>query len=220
MADMLRSLLDVLRDAAGVFAPRRLPWHVLAIALTFACVVSGFDGWVAETFRDTAIRRSAFIAGRVGLWTPIVAPAAMLAFGWIRRDRPLVRGGAFLAEAEVVALAVCAAYKAVTGRPGPTQFHDLGDASRVFRFGFLRGGLFWGWPSSHVMVAVAGAVALSLLYAERRSVKWTALAYAAAMAVCVSVSFHWFSDVVAAVIVGTVIGRVVGSRGSSTETSR
>jgi membrane-associated phospholipid phosphatase len=215
---MFRTLLHVLRDAADVFAPRRLPWHLLAIALTFACVVSGLDDWVAETFRDTALRRSAFVAGRVGLWTPIVAPVAMLALGWARRDRRLVRSGGLLAEAEILAAAVCAAFKAVTGRPGPTQFHDLRDASGVFRFGFLRGGVFWGWPSSHVMVAVAGAVALSLLYAERRSVKWPAFAYAAAMAVFVSISFHWFSDVVAAVIVGTVVGRVVGSRGGAAAT--
>ncbi len=214
MNRMLRTLLDVLRDAARVFAPRNLPWHLLAAAVTYLCVTSGLDAWIAATFRDTEIRGFARFAGWIGLWTPIVAPLAMLAVGGIRRDDRIVRNGWLLAEAEILAAAVCAAFKTVTGRPGPTQVFGGGfvEASRVFRFGFLRGGVFWGWPSSHVMVAVAGAVALSLLYTERRWVKWLALAYAACMAVCVSVSFHWFSDVVAAVIVGTVVGRVTARR--------
>ena len=222
MGRMLQGLLDLLRDAAGVFAPRRLPWHLLAIALTFACVASGFDGWVAETFRHTGIQGLARIAGRVGLWTPILAPSAILCVAWVRRDGGLARNGWRLAEAEVLAAVLCLAYKAVTGRPGPTQLHDGGgvDASRVFRFGFLRGGVFWGWPSSHVTVAVAGAVALSLLCARNRWVKPLALAYAASMAVCVAASFHWFSDVVAGTILGVVIGRVVGTFRGPAETPR
>jgi WD40 repeat protein len=32
------------------------------------------------------IRTLAFLAGRIGFWTPVAAPLAMLAVGWLRRD--------------------------------------------------------------------------------------------------------------------------------------
>jgi len=210
---MTSAVQSLARDLARVFAPRRQPWHLLAMGLTVILVTSGFDGWVAATAHGTQIRRLAFSAGRIGLWMPIAAPLAMLALGWLRRDRRLRTSAWRVAESEMLALGICAAYKALTGRPSPTSVHDgaFDAASRVFRFGFMRGGVFWGWPSSHVMTAFAGAVTLALLYRGNRGVVWSAAAYAAFMAAGVSLSFHWFSDVVAGVIIGTVIGVVVAA---------
>ena len=210
---MTSAVQSLARDLARVFAPRRQPWHLLAMGLTVILVTSGFDGWVAATAHGTQIRRLAFSAGRIGLWMPIAAPLAMLALGWLRRDRRLRTSAWRVAESEMLALGICAAYKALTGRPGPTSVHDgaFDAASRVFRFGFMRGGVFWGWPSSHVMTAFAGAVALALLYRENRGLVWPTAAYAAFMAAGVSISFHWFSDVVAGAIIGTVIGVVVAA---------
>lgn len=210
---MTGPLRRLARDLARVFAQRRLPWHLLAIGLTVVLVTSGVDGWVAATARGTEIRTLAFLAGRIGFWTPVAAPLAMLAVGWLRRDGRLTTSAWRVAESEVLAVGICAAYKALTGRPGPTSVHDgaFDDVSRVFRFGFLRGGVFWGWPSSHVMTAFAGAVALALLYRGNRSVAWVTAAYAAFMAAGVSITFHWFSDVVAGAIIGSVIGVVVGA---------
>jgi len=210
---MTSAVQSLARDLARVFAPRRQPWHLLAMGLTVILVTSGFDGWVAATAHGTQIRRLAFSAGRIGLWMPIAAPLAMLALGWLRRDRRLRTSAWRVAESEMLALGICAAYKALTGRPSPTSVHDgaFDAASRVFRFGFMRGGVFWGWPSSHVMTAFAGAVALALLYRENRGLVWPTAAYAAFMAAGVSISFHWFSDVMAGAIIGTVIGVVVAA---------
>jgi membrane-associated phospholipid phosphatase len=201
------------RDLVSVFAPRCLPWHLLAMGLTVILVTSGVDGWVAATAHGTQIRRLGFSAGRIGFWMPIAAPLAMLALGGLRRDRRLRTSAWHVAESEVLALGICAAYKALTGRPGPTSVHDgaFDAVSRVFRFGFMRGGVFWGWPSSHVMTAFAGAVALAMLYRRHRGLVWPTAAYAAFMAAGVSISFHWFSDVVAGAIIGTVIGVVVAA---------
>jgi membrane-associated phospholipid phosphatase len=198
-------------DTARVFALRRLPWHLLAIALTFAIVAPGLDGRIAAAARGTELQALAFSAGRVGFWVPIALPLAILAAGALRRDARLFAEGWRVAESELIAVLVCGAYKAVTGRPGPTSVQDgtFDATSRVFRFGFLRGGLFWGWPSSHVMTAFAGVVALALLRRGNRGVAWIAAAYTAYMAAGVSVSFHWFSDAVAGAIVGTVVGVVV-----------
>ena len=210
---MTRAVQTLARDLAGVFAPRRLPWHLLAMGLTVILVTSGFDGWVAATARGTRIRTLGFSAGRIGFWMPIAVPLAMLALAWLRRDRWLRTSGWRVAESEVLALGICAAYKALTGRPGPTSVHygAFDAVSRVFRFGFMRGGVFWGWPSSHVMTAFAGAVALALLYRGNRGLVWSTATYAACMAAGVSISFHWFSDVVAGAIIGTVIGVVVAA---------
>ena len=210
---MTGPLRRLARDLARVFAPRFLPWHLLAICLTIVLVTSGFDGWVAATARGTDIRRLAFLAGRIGFWMPIVAPLAMLALGWLRRDGWLTKSAWHVAESEVLAVGICAAYKALTGRPGPTSVRDgaFDAVSRIFRFGFLRGGVFWGWPSSHVMTAFAGAVALALLYRGNRGVAWVSAVYAGFMAAGVSITFHWFSDVVAGAIIGSVIGAVVAA---------
>jgi uncharacterized protein (TIGR03382 family) len=210
---MTSAVQSLARDLTRVFAPRRLPWHLLAMGLTVILVTSGFDGWVAATAYGTQIRRLAFSAGRIGFWMPIAVPLAMLALGWLRRERRLRTSAWRVAESEVLALGICAGYKALTGRPGPTSVHDgaFDAVSRVFRFGFMRGGVFWGWPSSHVMTAFAGAVALALLYRGNHRLVWLTAAYAAFMAAGVSLSFHWFSDVVAGAIIGTVIGIVVAT---------
>jgi len=211
---MTGALQRLRQDLARVFAPRRLPWHLLAMGLTVILVASGFDGWVAATARGTEIQTLAFSAGRIGFWMPIAAPLTMLALGGLRRDGRLRTTAWRVAESEVLALGICAAYKAFTGRPGPASVHDgaFDVVSRVFRFGFMRGGVFWGWPSAHVMTAFAGAVALALLYRGNRGVAWATAAYAAFMAAGVSITFHWFSDVVAGAIIGSVIGVVVGAR--------
>lgn len=60
--------------------------------------------------------------------------------------------------------------KAVTGRVPPDSDH--GDADRlaeVLRFGFLRGGLFDGWPSGHAMTSTTLAMALASYH---RDVPW------------------------------------------------
>src|SRR5262249_58205286 len=110
---MIGSLRRLARDLARVFAPRRLPWHLLAIGLTVIFVTSGFDGWVAATARGTDIQAIAFSAGRIGFWTPIAAPLAMLAAGWLRRDGRLTTSAWRVAESEVLAVGMCAAYKAL-----------------------------------------------------------------------------------------------------------
>src|SRR5262245_61701191 len=120
---MTGAVQSLARDLACVFAPRRLPWHVLAMGLTVILVTSGFDGWVAATAHGTEIRTLAFSVGRIGFWMPIAAPLAMLALAWVRRDRRLRTSAWRVAESEVLALGICAAYKALTGRPGPTSVH-------------------------------------------------------------------------------------------------
>ena len=113
---MTSAVQSLARDLARVFAPRRQPWHLLAMGLTVILVTSGFDGWVAATAHGTQIRRLAFSAGRIGLWMPIAAPLAMLALGWLRRNRRLTTSAWRVAESEVLALGICNSVSPRCGR--------------------------------------------------------------------------------------------------------
>ncbi len=205
---MQQAFLKFFRDIGAIFSGRNLIWHGVAIGATYLLVISGFDWWVTSTVRGSAFTILAAGGGSLGFLVPVVLPLCMLAIGWMRRTSTLVRNGWLLAQAEITALLLSFLYKMFTGRPGP---HAAGliDTSHVFQFGFLRGGVFWGWPSSHIVVAVAGMVALMVLYRHNAFIKYLALAYAIYIGLSVSVTFHWFSDGVAAAIFGILVGLTV-----------
>ena len=210
---MRAAISKFFRDIKSIFHGRNLIWQGIAFAVTYFLVVSGFDWWIVTAFRDSPLRAIAMGAGFIGFFAPIAVPLICFALGALRRNRKLLKAGLLLAQAEVTALLLSFFYKAFTGRPGPTEFRAtagaLSDISHVFRFGFLEGGVFWGWPSSHVIVSVAGAVLLMVLCKSNVWVKYLALAYAVYIALAVSITFHWFSDAMAAVIFGAVIGVTV-----------
>ena len=110
-------------------------------------------------------------------------------------------------------------YKAFTGSIPPpfrgfrisaTSDGSLIDTSHGFQFGFLKGGVFWGWPSSHTTVTFAMTVCLITLYPKNKMLVFFALLYALYIGLGVSVTIHWFSEFVAGAIIGSVIGTVVG----------
>ena len=89
--------------------------------------------------------------------------------------------------------------------------HDVGqDISHVFHFGFLRGGVFWGWPSSHTTIAFAMAVTVCTLWPKPWWLGLMAMLYAFYVGFGVSMTIHWYSDFVAGAIIGSVAGTVVG----------
>ena len=74
----------------------------------------------------------------------------------------------------------------------------------------MKGGIFWGWPSSHTTIAFAMSVCLITLIPKSRPILILALVYAFYVGLSVSVSIHWLSEFVAGAIIGSVIGKVVG----------
>ncbi len=120
--------------------------------------------------------------------------------------------GSALVQASILGLLISSLYKAFTGRLQPELVSHLSniDISGSFNFGFLRNGVFWGWPSSYTAVAFAMVAALLVLFPRRKSVIAAAALYALYIGLGVSVTIHWFSDFVAGAIIGTVIGIVVG----------
>lgn len=126
----------------------------------------------------------------------------------MRSARTYLTGWA-VAQSELIGALVAAAYKAISGRAHPSHGVSA-DLSRTFRFGLLRGGVFWGWPSSHTTIAFAMAISIFTLFPKRRWLGYLAITYALYVGIGVSMTIHWLSDFVAGAIVGTVIGVVVG----------
>ena len=87
-------------------------------------------------------------------------------------------------------------------------------ASRTFRFGFLRGGLHYGFPSGHLAVNTAAVTSLMAFYPGSAALKILGGVYLAYLVFGVSAhegaTMHWFSDVVAGTLMGLAIGSTVG----------
>ncbi|MGD1086672.1 MAG: phosphatase PAP2 family protein [Verrucomicrobiota bacterium] len=156
----------------------------------------------------------------LGTLMPVLWPLGLLAAGLVWKNRRLITSGWALGQAALLAYLVTSCYKAITGRR-PPPFHGdfrapgmnvpaLMDSSHGFQFGFLKGGIFWGWPSGHTTVAFSMAVCLIMLYPKNKIVVLCALLYAFYVGLAVSVTIHWASEFVAGALIGAVIGKTVG----------
>jgi membrane-associated phospholipid phosphatase len=201
------------RNIIKCFGGYNLLWHLLAIVFTFIIVTSGFDWLYFKSSRSSLLQSLLFPAVKLGSRLPIIVPLALYAFGKVRKNSKSISTANALVQAVLIGLIICSFYKALTGRVHPPRLltQNTIDNSREFRFGFMRGGIFWGWPSSHTMIAFAMAVTLLKLYPKNEVVKYIAILYALFIGFGVSISIHWFSDFVAGAFMGTVIGVVVGN---------
>src|ERR1051325_6839214 len=151
-------------NIAHIFSRRNLNWHLLAIVLTAIIVVGGFDWTYYSATRNDILNAILFPAVGLGFILPILGPAALLLFGAVKKNKRAVNTGLALWQAALLGLLLSFFYKAFTGRDHPQRYSIGGDVTRIFHFGFLRGGVFWGWPSSHTTVAFATAFTLFTLY--------------------------------------------------------
>jgi membrane-associated phospholipid phosphatase len=197
------------RNLVGCFKGRTIVWHLAAIALTAIIVMSGLDWRYFLATRSPALHEWLWPAIGIGMLLPIALPLTLFGLGIIIQNARTVLTGWAIGQAALLGYLVSITYKAFTGRIHPA--HNVGeDISRVFRFGFLRGGVFWGWPSSHTTVAFAMALAVFTLFPKQRWLGIVAILYAFYVGIAVSMTIHWFSDFVAGAIIGSVVGFVVG----------
>jgi membrane-associated phospholipid phosphatase len=197
------------RNIIDCFNGRKLIWHATAIVLTCLLVTSGFDWRFFTATRDPLLRSIMFPAVHIGGLLPIVLPVAVIVLGSLAGDTRTRLVGWAVGQAELIGAIIAAAYKAVTGRAHPT--HGIGpDLTHIFRFGILRGGVFWGWPSSHTTIAFAMALTIFTLLPKQRWIGYMAIGYASYVGIGVSMTIHWLSDFVAGAIFGSLIGVVVG----------
>jgi membrane-associated phospholipid phosphatase len=191
------------------FTGWKLAWHTAAIALTFFLVLSGFDWWYFLATRSPALREwlwpAVYIGGLIPIWLPLV----LLLSGFFSGNTRVRLTGWAITQAEILGALIVIACKAITGRAHPANSAGE-DISRIFHFGFFRGGVFWGWPSSHTAIAFAMAVTVFTLFPKQRWLGIAAILYAFYIGIGVSATIHWFSDFLAGAIVGSVVGYVVG----------
>ena len=206
---MKQFLSTLPRNLLDCFRGRMIIWHIIAIILTFILVTSDFDWLYFASTRNPILRSWMFPAAPIGGLVPLALPLILLAIGSINRSADTTVAAWAVGQAELIGALVAAAYKAITGRVHPSQ--GVGsDISHIFQFGFLRGGVFWGWPSSHTTIAFAMAVTLFRLFPKQRWLGYVAITYALFIGIGVSMTIHWFSEFLAGAIIGTAIGAVVG----------
>lgn len=218
---MFKAVLE--RFPQRLLASFRQPYiwyHACAIAVTAALVFSGGDWAFFEATRNATFGCLVFGAGIGGFFVPILLPLAMYLWGEYRGDAGFMRAGATVFQAGAIAWLVSSTYKAFTGRLQPEFLTTYGttDISHAFNFGFWQHGIFWGWPSSHACVAVAGAVALALIFPRNWALGAAAIAYAIFVAAGAAIGFHWLSDVLAGCLIGYAVGASVAADASKTLT--
>jgi len=208
------------RNVINIFSGRNILWHALAIVLTMVIVMSGSDWSYYLSTRGDAFLLLARPAIMLGSLLPILVTLVILIVGEFRKNRRIITTAWALGQAAILGFLISSCYKAFTGRippPFSRRFRmpassgaSLADTSHGFQFGFLKGGIFWGWPSSHTTVTFAMAVCLIMLYPKNKKFVFCALLYALYIGLGVSVTIHWFSEFVAGAIIGSVIGMAVG----------
>ena len=207
---MKRFLVTIPGNLIGCFKGRMIFWQLLALVLTAILVTSGFDWFYFQSTRDPQLWKWMFPAAPIGGLAPIILPLLLIVSGFILSHDRITMTGWAIGQAELIGSLVSSAYKAVTARVHPAPLETGADISRVFHFGFLRGGVFWGWPSSHTTIAFAMAATVFTLFPKQRWLGWLAIGYAGYIGLGVSMTIHWCSDFVAGAIIGTIIGVVVG----------
>lgn len=198
------------RNLTAIFHWKNLPWHILAIGLTYLIVITGFD-WLYFEFTRFIPVWAWIPAGAVGAFIPVLLPIGLLLYGRATSNTSKIFLGQALAQAAILGSLVSSSYKFFTGRTPPDLFNTLTDISNSFRFGFGEGGVFWGWPSSHTTIAFAMATTLIALYPNNKNLKVGVLVYALYIGLGASIGFHWFSEFAAGIVFGTLIGWVVGN---------
>jgi membrane-associated phospholipid phosphatase len=147
----------------------------------------------------------------VGSFAPMLLPASL----YFLSDRGSATGAVAL-QSVGIAFLYNNALKAATGRrPPEPDVPDPEGLAHGFRFGFLEGGLFNGWPSGHAMTNSSLAAGMASYH---RDMPWAvplSLAYSAYIGSCVTFGarggIHWVSESVAGVLMGYAIGWTVGS---------
>lgn len=204
---------DFPENVFACFRLHVLPWHFLAFFLTAIFVLSGFDWAYYVATRQANLRPLFAPALALGSVLPMIAPLIIYAGGVVRKNTKMLYLAGVLGQSAILGLLFSFFYKAFTGRMQPRFLgaNSMVDISHGFRFGFLRGGVFWGWPSSHTTVAFAVAMALVAFFPKSRAIKFIAPLFALYIGVGVAtVGIHWFSEFMAGAIFGTIAGLAVG----------
>jgi hypothetical protein len=184
-------------------------WHCIAIVLTCILVRTNADWHYFIYARSLKAIYVFFPAIIIGGLLPVLLPFSLVISGRIKKHKLIETLGWSVGQSAIIGSVISSVYKCFTGRIQPNLHNTVRNISWNFNFGFLRHGMFWGWPSSHTVIAFAMVVTFIKLYPDNKVIKSLSILYALYVGIGVSVSIHWLSEWVAGAIIGSVIGNVV-----------
>ncbi len=204
-------------NALGMFSGSNALLHLSAIAGTFLIVQSELDTSVHNDFaRHESIGNLSWPGVGLGGMFPAILGGSLLGWGLTGgSSSELASAGSAVLQSALLAVSYSTVLKALTGRSHPEPVvYDHNEAPSTFHFGFLRGGVFWGWPSGHLIANTAAITSLITFYKDKTWLKVAGGAYLGYLFLCVisheQSSMHWFSDAFAGTLMGYAIGRTVG----------
>ena len=199
------------------FRGNNIYFHLTAVAATAIIVDQGVDYDVEHYFNQhTEYGSWARPVVFTGEYLPFIAGGSLFAYAKIRNDREVLGASFAVMQASLIEFFYNSALKAVTGRPNPDWRHvsDMDSLSKTFRFGFLRGGVFWGWPSGHTAATMAVVSALTSYYPDKTWLKVVGFGLVGYTMFGVSANnrggMHWLSDAVAGALMSYTVGSTVG----------
>jgi membrane-associated phospholipid phosphatase len=199
-------------NIVAIFSIQNIILQILACIITYLIVTTGFDWTYFKFVHGSSLSTYVSPAVAIGGLIPIFGLPILYVIAKIRKNKNELTIVWALSQAAMLGWCMSSLYKAFTGRVQPphTITNTLVDMSHDWNFGFMKHGIFWGWPSSHTAVAFAMSFAFISLYPKQKYIFWFALFYAFYIGIGISMQIHWFSEFVAGAIIGAIIGTVVG----------
>ncbi len=199
------------------FIGPNLDYQLAAVLATPPIVSADLDYKVEHFFNQhPSFGRFALPVPYTGELLPFIAGGSLLAYAGITHNDEVLGASFAVIQASIIELMDNLALKAITGRPAPNwaKYSNMDRLSEEFRFGFLRGGIFNGWPSGHTGATMAVVSALTSYYPNSLWLKIAGYGLVAYTMYGVSSvdrgSMHWFSDAVAGAFMAYAIGSTVG----------
>ncbi len=209
-------ILDLDSNFLNSFTGNNLYYLGTGIGLTCLCVFSDLDAKVLET-TSKMNRKTTEKIGFPGIMAGYILPVSLpVGLYFSSKDEELKYASYAAGQAVIIAGVGNALIKSITGRQGPDpDAEDKKKASRNFRFGFMRGGIHYGWPSGHLMTNMAMVISLNTYFADKPYVKLAGYTYLTYLTTCVIIDeggdVHWLSDIVTGALVGYAIGKTTGN---------
>lgn len=191
--------------------------QLLAPVATYAIVQNDIDGKTSKWFNSRPDLTPVFFPVAIsGVLAPVFLSGAFWLHGHGHNNSESLGAAYAVAQATFLCTVYITGLKALSGRPNPNPDakKSLEKQSRVFKFGFLKNGIFWGWPSGHTAATTGALAALMAYYPHRLWLKFLSYTYLVYTIIGVSAvgdgRMHWLSDGVAAFLMSIGIGDAVG----------
>lgn len=206
----------VLHNSAQAFWGWNGLLQISALGFTPVLVQSGADREVHNYFVNHQALHPYTIPA---VWGTYLLPAALTgglySYGRTQSSQREVAAACAVAQATGISFLYQSLLKSVTGRPGP-QPREMSQAEvEEFPFGFMEGGVHYGWPSGHMMTTSSILMSLQMIYPEKQALRWGSYAYMGyvfgSVLVHEQAHMHFLSEAVAGTLMGIAIGRAVGA---------